>query len=49
MTPDGAVFEGSDPISLAIGVNISSTVLDWKLPPLSQRYMEACAQMKCGN
>jgi Leucine-rich repeat (LRR) protein len=45
-TPDGAIFEGTDPISLAIGVNILSTVLDWKLPPLGQRYMEACTQMK---
>ncbi|XP_031621038.1 tonsoku-like protein [Contarinia nasturtii] len=47
-TKDGAIFENSDPISLAFAENstISSTVLEWIMPPLAQRYMETCAQIK---
>lgn len=47
-TRDGAIFENSDPLSLAFAENsaISSTVLDWVMPPLTQRYMETCAQQK---
>lgn len=47
-TKDGAIFENSDPISLAFAENstIASTVLEWIRPPLAQRYMETCAQSK---
>lgn len=47
-TKDGAIFENSDPISLAFAENsaIASTVLEWIMPPLAQRYMETCAQTK---
>lgn len=47
MTSDGAVFEETDPISHALAASfISSTVLEWKLPPLAQRYLEACTLQK---
>lgn len=47
-TKDGAIFQNSDPISLAFAENsaIASTVLEWIMPPLAQRYMETCAQTK---
>lgn len=53
-TKDGAIFQNSDPISLVFeGGNkksedsvIASTVLEWIMPPLAQRYMETCAQTK---
>lgn len=47
-TKDGAIFQNSDPISLAFAENsaISSTVLEWNMPPLAQRYMENCVQNK---
>ncbi|KAJ6641353.1 Tonsoku-like protein, partial [Pseudolycoriella hygida] len=46
MTEDGAIFENDDPISVTFGEVIYSTVLDWKLPHISQRYMEVCQQLK---
>lgn len=46
-TQDGAIFQNTDPISMAMAENsIRSTVLDWVMPPLAQRYMETCAQTK---
>lgn len=48
MTEDGAIFENDDPISVTFGEIIASTVLDWKLPPISKRYMEVCQQLKTG-
>lgn len=47
-TKDGAIFQNSDPISLAFAENsaIASTVLEWIMPPLASRYMETCAQTK---
>lgn len=50
-TADGAIFENSDQLSVAL-VDTSplrSTVLEWKVPPLHQRYLEACAQVKVGK
>lgn len=49
MTEDGAIFENDDPISVTFGEVISSTVLDWKLPHISKRYMEVCQQLKTGE
>lgn len=49
MTEDGAIFENDDPISVTFGDVISSTVLDWKLPHISKRYMEICKQLKSGK
>ncbi len=49
MTEDGAIFENDDPISVTFGETIYSTVLDWKLPPISKRYMEVCQQLKIGE
>lgn len=50
-TKDGAIFQNSDPISLAFAENsaIASTVLEWIMPPLAQRYMETCAQIKASQ
>lgn len=47
-TRDGAIFENSDPLSSAFAENsaLSSTVLEWIMPPLTQRYMETCVQHK---
>lgn len=28
---------------------IFSEILDWKLPSLSNRYLEACSELKCGK
>lgn len=49
-TADGAIFENSDPLTLVFAETnpLSSVVLEWVMPPLSQRYIEACAQMKIG-
>lgn len=49
-TSDGAIYENSDPLHLIFNETavIASTVLEWVTPPLSQRYMEACAQFKSG-
>lgn len=49
MTEDGAIFENDDPISVTFGEVISSTVLDWKLPHISKRYIEVCQQLKTGE
>lgn len=47
MTSDGAIFEETDPISLALVESfVSSTVLKWILPPIAQRYLEACTSQK---
>lgn len=50
-TADGAIFENSDPLNLTFGETapLASTVLDWIMPPLSQRYLEACATSKVGE
>lgn len=47
-TKDGAIFENTDPLGLAFAEKtaISSTVLEWIMPPLTQRYMETCAETK---
>jgi len=50
-TSDGAIFLQTDPLTLILGMTeeslIHSEILDWKLPPLSKRYLEACAENKC--
>lgn len=48
---DGAIYEDSDPLHVVFNETsvIASTVLEWVTPPLSQRYLEACAQFKCGR
>lgn len=43
MTSDGAIFSETDPISLVVAEKlVLSTVLKWNLPPITQRYLEAC-------
>lgn len=50
-TSDGAIYENSDPLHVIFNETsvIASTVLEWITPPLSQRYLEACAQFKCSE
>lgn len=50
-TSDGAIYESSDPLNLAFSETapLASTVLEWIMPPLSQRYLEACATSKVGE
>lgn len=51
-TADGATLLESDPVSLILSLAdenlIQSEILDWKLPSLSKRYIEACSERKCG-
>lgn len=53
MTADGATLLQTDPVSLIESITednlIFSEVLDWKLPSLSKRYLEACSELKCGE
>lgn len=50
-TKDGAIFQNSDPLSAAFAENsaIGSTIQEWIMPPMSQRYMETCAETKTSN
>lgn len=49
-TSDGATLMQSDPVALILSLTdenlIHSEILDWKLPSLSKRYMEACSELK---
>ncbi|KAG5684679.1 hypothetical protein PVAND_013896 [Polypedilum vanderplanki] len=52
-TADGATLIEADSLSLILGCLteenlIFSEILDWKLPTLSNRYLEACSEYKCG-
>lgn len=50
-TSDGATLLHTDPVTLILSLTeenlIHSEILDWKLPSLSKRYLEACSEMKC--
>ena len=49
-TSDGATLLNTDPVSLILSLEeslIFSEILDWKLPSLSKRYLEACSELKC--
>lgn len=52
-TADGATLLETDPVALISSLNeenlIHSEIIDWKLPSLSNRYLEACSEMKCGE
>lgn len=52
-TADGATLLESDTLSVILCLKeenlILSEVLDWKLPSLSNRYLEACSELKCGK
>jgi hypothetical protein len=52
-TADGAALIETDPLNLILCLTeenlIHSEILDWKLPPLSTRYLEACSEYKCGK
>lgn len=41
----------SDPVALILSLTdenlVHSEILDWKLPSLSKRYIEACSELKC--
>ncbi|XP_068149449.1 LOW QUALITY PROTEIN: tonsoku-like protein [Drosophila tropicalis] len=46
-TADGFAFEETDSVSVALEQNmLLSTILDWKISPLSQRYEEMCHQLQ---
>lgn len=46
MTPDGAILTQDDPLSLVLGIpELQSNILKWNLPPLHERYLEACSQL----
>lgn len=49
-TSDGFAYEETDPASVALEQNmLLSTILDWKISPLSQRYEEMCHQLQKGG
>ncbi|KAM8709744.1 hypothetical protein ACLKA7_016536 [Drosophila subpalustris] len=46
-TSDGFAYEETDAVSVALEQNmLLSTILDWKISPLSQRYEEMCLQLQ---
>ncbi|XP_017861360.1 PREDICTED: tonsoku-like protein isoform X1 [Drosophila arizonae] len=46
-TSDGFAYEETDSVSVALEQNmLLSTILDWKISPLSQRYEEMCHQLQ---
>lgn len=48
-TSDGFAYEETDSVSVALEQNmLLSTILDWKISPLSQRYEEMCHQLQKG-
>lgn len=48
-TSDGFAYEETDPVSVALEQNmLLSTIIDWKISPLSQRYEEMCHQLQKG-
>lgn len=52
-TADGATLLESDSLDIVLCLRdenlIFSEILDWKLPSLSNRYLEACSELKCGK
>lgn len=52
-TVDGATLLETDPVALITSLNeenlVHSEIIDWKLPSLSNRYLEACSELKCGE
>jgi hypothetical protein len=52
-TADGATLIETDPLSLILCLTdeslIFSEIVDWKLPSLSNRYLEACSEFRCGK
>lgn len=49
-TADGATLLATDPIAVILSLTeenfVKSEILDWKLPPLPDRYLEACSECK---
>jgi hypothetical protein len=49
LTKDGALLSEDDPILLVVGSEeVVSTVISWNIPPLTDRYMEACRSLHSG-
>lgn len=49
VTRDGALLSEDDPVSLVIGSEeVLSNVISWNIPPLTERYMDACHSLKSG-
>lgn len=53
-TKDGAILVNEDPLSIVFlsptqPEEVQSTVLSWNLPPLPERYLEACNILKIGK
>lgn len=49
LTADGALLSDSDPVLLVVGSEeVMSTVISWNIPPLTDRYMEACQLLHSG-
>jgi hypothetical protein len=48
-TRDGALLSEDDPVLLVMGSEeVLSTVISWNIPPLTDRYMEACQSLHSG-
>lgn len=49
LTRDGALLSDDDPVLLVVGSEeVMSTVISWNIPPLTDRYMEACQFLHSG-
>lgn len=49
VTRDGALLSDDDPVLLVMGSEeVLSTVTSWNIPPLTDRYMEACRSLRSG-
>jgi hypothetical protein len=49
LTRDGALLSDDDPVLLVVGSEeVMSSVISWNIPPLTDRYMEACQFLHSG-
>jgi hypothetical protein len=49
VTRDGALLSEDDPVLVVMGSEeVLSTVMSWNIPPLTDRYMEACRSLHSG-
>lgn len=50
LTSDGAILADEDPLSLVIGpAELQASITSWNLPPVGERYIECCSQLKTGQ
>lgn len=46
---DGALYSDDDPVQMVLGVDVIGRAISWNDTSITERYLEACQSLLCGN